>query len=99
MPHIKFVDTTLRDGEQTPGVHFAPAQKVDIAKRLAKTGIDVIEAGFPASSAGDMDAVHAIAAAAAAKEKNEDQNDPEAGIIAVTAIAHILLHSAAARRQ
>lgn len=60
---IFIYDTTLRDGEQTPGIHFGRARKLDIAKRLAKTGIDVLEAGFPASSAGDFDAVHAIAEA------------------------------------
>jgi 2-isopropylmalate synthase len=58
---IKFCDVTLRDGEQTPGVHFAAAQKLDIAKRLRRMGIDVIEAGFPASSPGDFDAVSGIA--------------------------------------
>ena len=58
---IRFCDVTLRDGEQTPGVHFAAAQKLDIAKRLRRTGIDVIEAGFPASSTGDFDAVSAVA--------------------------------------
>ena len=58
---IKFCDVTLRDGEQTPGVHFTPSQKLDIAKRLRRTGIDIIEAGFPASSAGDFEAVSAVA--------------------------------------
>lgn len=61
-------DTTLRDGEQTPGVHFGPAQKLDIAKRLARCGIDVIESGFPASSEGDFAAVRDIAAASGAGE-------------------------------
>jgi len=60
---ITVYDTTLRDGEQTPGVHFGRAQKLDIAKRLAKTGVDVLEAGFPASSAGDLQAVLAVATA------------------------------------
>lgn len=58
---IKFCDVTLRDGEQTPGVHFAPAQKLDIAKRLRRMGTDIIEAGFPASSPGDFEAVSAVA--------------------------------------
>ncbi len=58
---IYICDTTLRDGEQTPGVHFSVGQKVDIAVRLARLGVDVIEAGFPASSAGDFEAVRAIA--------------------------------------
>lgn len=61
MRKIKFCDTTLRDGEQTPGVHFGAAEKLEIAKRLQKTGIDVIEAGFPASSEGDFAAVRGIA--------------------------------------
>ncbi|MBE6724759.1 MAG: 2-isopropylmalate synthase [Ruminococcaceae bacterium] len=63
MINIQIYDTTLRDGEQTPGVHFGPRQKLDIAKRLAKTGVDVIEAGFPASSPGDAAAVAGIAEA------------------------------------
>lgn len=58
---IKFCDVTLRDGEQTPGVHFTVSQKLDIAKRLRRMGTDIIEAGFPASSPGDFDAVSAVA--------------------------------------
>ena len=68
MHWIQIYDTTLRDGEQTPGVHFGPRQKLDIARRLAKTGVDVIEAGFPASSKGDFEAVSGIAAASDAGE-------------------------------
>ena len=63
MIQIQIYDTTLRDGEQTPGVHFGPRQKLDIALRLAKAGVDVIEAGFPASSPGDAEAVAGIAGA------------------------------------
>lgn len=59
--YITFCDTTLRDGEQTPGVHFGTAQKLDIAKRLCAAGVDVIEAGFPASSHGDFEAVRRVA--------------------------------------
>lgn len=58
---LKFCDVTLRDGEQTPGVHFSVGQKLDIAKRLRRMGIDVIEAGFPVSSTGDFEAVSAVA--------------------------------------
>lgn len=57
---IQFFDTTLRDGEQTIGVNFSIEQKVAIAKRLEAWGIDVIEAGFPAASQGDFDAVSAV---------------------------------------
>jgi 2-isopropylmalate synthase len=60
---IQIFDTTLRDGEQTPGVHFDPAEKLQIARMLARLGVDVIEAGFPAASVRD-----AAAAAAIAKE-------------------------------
>lgn len=59
--YITFCDTTLRDGEQTPGVHFGIAQKLDIAKQLREAGVDVIEAGFPASSPGDAEAVRRVA--------------------------------------
>lgn len=62
MTTIHFYDTTLRDGEQTPGVHFGSAQKYDIAMRLEQLGVDVIEAGFPASSEGDFEAVKKVAA-------------------------------------
>ncbi len=60
---IEICDTTLRDGEQTPGVHFAAGQKLDIALRLEAMGVDVIEAGFPASSAGDLEGVRKVAEA------------------------------------
>ena len=60
---IKFFDTTLRDGEQTPGVNLNTEEKVRIAVQLEKMGIDVIEAGFAAASAGDFSAVQAVAQA------------------------------------
>jgi 2-isopropylmalate synthase len=54
-------DTTLRDGEQSPGASLNPDQKLEIAKQLARLGVDVIEAGFPLSSPGDFQAVQQIA--------------------------------------
>ncbi len=63
MKKIQFFDTTLRDGEQTPGVNFNTEEKVQIAKQLEVWGIDVIEAGFPIASEGDFEAVQAIAKA------------------------------------
>lgn len=54
-------DTTLRDGEQTPGVNFNINDKFEIAKQLVSLGVDVIEAGFPAASNGDFEAVKNIA--------------------------------------
>jgi 2-isopropylmalate synthase len=54
-------DTTLRDGEQTAGVLFTERDKIDIAERLAAMRVDVIEAGFPAASPGELRSVHAVA--------------------------------------
>ena len=59
--HIRIFDTTLRDGEQAPGCSMQPAEKLAIARQLASLGVDVIEAGFPASSVSDAAAVQAIA--------------------------------------
>ncbi len=58
---IMIFDTTLRDGEQSPGVALRPDQKLEIARALAALRVDVIEAGFPASSPGDFHAVQLIA--------------------------------------
>jgi 2-isopropylmalate synthase len=59
--HVRIFDTSLRDGEQSPGCSMTPAQKLRFAHALADLGVDVIEAGFPASSAADLDAARAIA--------------------------------------
>ncbi|MDI6640943.1 MAG: 2-isopropylmalate synthase [Elusimicrobiota bacterium] len=61
MDKVIIFDTTLRDGEQSPGASLNPEQKLEIARQLAKLGVDVIEAGFPISSAGDFEAVKNIA--------------------------------------
>ncbi|UQS87314.1 2-isopropylmalate synthase [Nicoliella spurrieriana] len=58
---IQIFDTTLRDGEQTIGVNFSIAQKIQIAQQLEKWGVDVIEAGFPVASPDDFKAVKAVA--------------------------------------
>src|SRR5215813_5908468 len=54
-------DTTLRDGEQSPGASMNLAEKLEVAKALADLGVDIIEAGFPIASPGDFEAVQAIA--------------------------------------
>src|SRR5215203_322474 len=54
-------DTTLRDGEQSPGISLNATEKLEIAQQLARLGVDVIEAGFPAASPGDFEAVRTIA--------------------------------------
>jgi 2-isopropylmalate synthase len=59
---VLIFDTTLRDGEQSPGVAFNINDKIEIATQLQKLGVDIIEAGFPASSPGDFEAVKAVAA-------------------------------------
>ncbi len=59
---IFFFDTTLRDGEQSPGATMNLAEKLRLARQLEIVGVDVMEAGFPAASQGDFEAVHAIAA-------------------------------------
>jgi 2-isopropylmalate synthase len=58
---VMIFDTTLRDGEQSPGCSMTQSEKLRVAKALAELGVDVIEAGFPAASQGDWDAVHAVA--------------------------------------
>jgi 2-isopropylmalate synthase len=58
---VRIFDTTLRDGEQSPGCTMTRGEKLLVARQLTRLGVDIIEAGFPASSPGDWDAVHAIA--------------------------------------
>src|SRR6266487_5827813 len=58
---VRFFDTTLRDGEQAPGIALTRAEKVEIAEQLARLNVDILEAGFPISSEGEFDAVAEIA--------------------------------------
>ena len=58
---VRIFDTTLRDGEQAPGAGLTVAEKLEVARQLAKLKVDVIEAGFPAASEGDFEAVRQIA--------------------------------------
>ena len=59
--YIRIFDTTLRDGEQSPGATLTSAEKLEIARSLARLGVDVIEAGFPAASPDDLEGVRRIA--------------------------------------
>ena len=61
---ITIFDTTLRDGEQSPGIALHPHEKAEIAAQLERLGVDVIEAGFPISSPGDFEGVRSVVAAA-----------------------------------
>src|SRR5437764_6081555 len=58
---VLIFDTTLRDGEQSPGISLNAQEKLEIALQLARLGVDVIEAGFPITSRGDFEAVREIA--------------------------------------
>src|SRR5437764_4089190 len=57
---VQIFDTTLRDGEQSPGISLNTQEKLEIAQQLARLGVDVIEAGFPITSPGDFEAVQEI---------------------------------------
>ncbi|MBN1680774.1 MAG: 2-isopropylmalate synthase [Anaerolineae bacterium] len=59
--HVRIFDTTLRDGEQSPGASLTSAEKIEIARHLARLGVDVIEAGFPAASPDDLEGVRRVA--------------------------------------
>ena len=58
---IRIFDTTLRDGEQSPGASMNPNEKLEIARQLERLGVDAIEAGFPISSQGDFESVRLVA--------------------------------------
>ena len=60
MSHVHIFDTTLRDGEQSPGFSMNTSEKIRMAKQLAALGVDIIEAGFPIASKGDLEAVQAV---------------------------------------
>jgi 2-isopropylmalate synthase len=61
MDNVKIFDTTLRDGEQSPGASMNVEEKVRLAGQLARLGVDIIEAGFAVSSPGDFESVRRIA--------------------------------------
>jgi 2-isopropylmalate synthase len=89
-------DTTLRDGEQSPGIALNTEEKLEIAGQLARLGVDVIEAGFPAASDGDFAAVQAVArrirgpVIAALARANE--RDVEAAVQALQEADHPRIH-------
>ena len=78
---VRIFDTTLRDGEQSPGFSMNTPEKIRMAHQLAALGVDVIEAGFPISSRGDLEAVRKVAqeirtvpVAALARARKDDVN-------------------------
>ncbi|MFO0687230.1 MAG: 2-isopropylmalate synthase [Myxococcota bacterium] len=94
---IRIFDTTLRDGEQSPGCSMNLHEKLAIARQLEKLGVDVIEAGFPIASDGDFEAVQAIAkeieGAIICGLARTGQKDVERAIQAVEAARHPRIHT------
>jgi len=96
MDVVRIFDTTLRDGEQSPGFSMNTDEKIRMARQLANLGVDTIEAGFPISSRGDLEAVQAVARevrdvpiAALARAK---KSDIDAAVEALTPAASSRLH-------
>lgn len=75
--YVRIFDTTLRDGEQSPGATLTSAEKLEIAHGLARLGVDVIEAGFPAASPDDLEAVRRIASEVGNPAEGESALSPE----------------------
>ena len=96
MRRIKIFDTTLRDGEQSPGIALQPHEKAEIARSLESLGVDVIEAGFAASSPGDHAGVAAVASAVStatvASLCRTTQTDIDASVDALQGAARSRLH-------
>ena len=94
---VRIFDTTLRDGEQAPGAGLTAAEKLEVARQLARLKVDVIEAGFPAASPGDFEAVRRIARetkggiAVAALARCRD-GDPQRAIEAIKVAQRPHLH-------
>ncbi|MFW6067702.1 MAG: 2-isopropylmalate synthase [Myxococcota bacterium] len=74
--YVRIFDTTLRDGEQSPGATLTSAEKVEVARALSRLGVDIIEAGFPAASPDDLYAVRTIASSVGS-EPMEGRPSPE----------------------
>jgi 2-isopropylmalate synthase len=81
--YVKIFDTTLRDGEQSPGATMTSAEKLEVARSLARMGVDIIEAGFPAASPDDLEAVRRIAV----EVGNPPKGDPEAKVPVIAGLA------------
>ncbi|MCS7011559.1 MAG: 2-isopropylmalate synthase [Anaerolineales bacterium] len=81
--YVKIFDTTLRDGEQSPGATMTSAEKLEVARALARLGVDIIEAGFPAASPDDLEAVRRIAI----EVGNPPPNNPAARVPIIAGLA------------
>ena len=81
--YVRIFDTTLRDGEQSPGATMTSAEKLEVAQNLARLGVDIIEAGFPAASPDDLEAVRRIAL----EVGNPPAGDPNAKVPVIAGLA------------
>ena len=81
--YVKIFDTTLRDGEQSPGATMTSAEKLEVARSLARMGVDIIEAGFPAASPDDLEAVRRIAI----EVGNPSKGEPDAKVPVIAGLA------------
>ena len=81
--YVKIFDTTLRDGEQSPGATMTSSEKLEVARSLARLGVDIIEAGFPAASPDDLEAVRRIAL----EVGRPSEAEPDAKIPIITGLA------------
>jgi 2-isopropylmalate synthase len=94
---ITIFDTTLRDGEQSPGIALQPHEKAEIAEQLERLGVDVIEAGFAISSPGDFEGIRAVARVArkatVASLARTSRDDVDAAIEAVGGAHRTRLHT------
>ena len=81
--YVRIFDTTLRDGEQSPGATMTSAEKLEVAHNLARLGVDIIEAGFPAASPDDLEAVRRIAE----EVGNPPAGDPNAKVPVIAGLA------------
>jgi 2-isopropylmalate synthase len=81
--YVKIFDTTLRDGEQSPGATMTSAEKLEVARSLARMGVDIIEAGFPAASPDDLEAVRRIAV----EVGRPASSDPDAKVPTIAGLA------------
>src|ERR1700690_3054452 len=97
MDNVRIFDTTLRDGEQSPGFSMTVPEKVRMARQLESLGVDIIESGFPISSAGDLEGVKAVAreirdctVAALARARKQDI---DVALDGISGAAHPRLHT------
>jgi len=81
--YVKIFDTTLRDGEQSPGATMTSVEKMEVARALSRLGVDIIEAGFPAASPDDLEAVRRIAE----EIGNPPAGEPQANVPVICGLA------------